>query len=256
MELFDTHCHIDFDEFEADRNSVISAAIEQGVQHILVPSVSQRRWNKTIDVCQQYQACHLALGLHPVFIAEHQPQHLVELEQLINQHKPAAVGEIGLDFYQKDADKEKQLLFFEKQILIAQQYKLPIIVHNRKAHDQCISLIKEMNFTHGGIIHAFNGSIQQAQHYISLGFLLGFGGMLTFERSRKLQNLAKQIPLSAMVLETDAPDMTVEQHKGERNSPEYIPYVLQALSNIKSLPPSEIALNTTNNSKQLFRLNP
>ena len=251
MELFDTHCHIDFDDFDHDRDDVINNASKQGVKSLLIPSVSQRSWLKTITICKHYSCCQLALGLHPVFIEQHQPQHLIELDLLIDQHKPVAVGEIGLDYFRKDLDKSKQSLFFAKQLVIAKQHDLPVIIHNRKAHDDCLSMLKEHKIN-GGIIHAFNGSIQQAEHYIELGFLLGFGGMLTFERSRKLQELAKKIPLSSIVLETDAPDMTVKQFKGQRNSPAYIPYVLQALSNIKSRPLNEIATITTGNAKKLL----
>jgi len=255
MELFDTHCHIDFNDFDNDRDDVINSASKRGVNHILVPSVSQQAWLKTIAICQQYNSCQLALGLHPVFIDQHQPQHLLELDQLIEQHRPIAVGEIGLDYYRKDLDKDKQSLFFAKQLIIAKQHKLPVIIHNRKAHDDCLSMLKEFDIN-GGIIHAFNGSIQQAHHYIELGFLLGFGGMLTFNRSRKLHELAKQIPLTSIVLETDAPDMTVAQHKGSRNSPEYIPYIQQALSEIKSISQNDVAQITTDNANRLLKIRP
>jgi len=254
MELFDTHCHIDFDDFNHDRANVIKDAVEQGVKQILVPAVSQKSWLKTINICQQYSTCDLALGLHPIFIEHHQPQHLIELDQLIEQYKPVAVGEIGLDYYRKDLDKTKQLLFFTKQLIIANKHNLPVIIHNRKAHDDCLSLLKEHRISRG-IIHAFNGSIQQAQHYIENGFLLGFGGMLTFERSRKLRELAKQIPLTSIVLETDAPDMTVKQFKGQRNSPAYILYILEALSEIKMMPVDKVAQITTNNANTLLDSN-
>jgi len=254
MKLFDTHCHIDFDDFDHDREKVLESAAKNGINRILVPGVSQARWQQTIKVCEQYQACELALGLHPIFIDQHQPQHLVELDQLISRHKPIAVGEIGLDFYHKDTNKNKQRLFFEKQLVIAKQHSLPVIIHNRKAHDECIAMLKEHQVK-SGIIHAFNGSIQQAHHYIEQGFALGFGGMLTYARSTKLRNLAQQIPLSAIVLETDAPDMTVSQFKGQRNSPEYIPYILNALAEIKSHTSKEIAQITTQNAEKILLAN-
>jgi len=251
--LFDTHCHLDFDDFDKDRDNVISRAKQHRVNRILVPSVAQNSWNKTIKTCQQYSNCELALGLHPIFIDQHQPHHLLELSELIEKHHPVAVGEIGLDFYQRELDQEKQLVFFSKQLVIAKQTNLPVIIHNRKAHDQCIGLLKEYDIK-GGIIHAFNGSIQQAYKYIELGFMLGFGGMLTFERSNKLRTLANELPLSSIVLETDAPDMTVAQHKGQRNSPEYIPYILNALSAIKQLSTEEVADETTKNANRVLNL--
>ena len=253
MELFDTHCHLDFDDFDSDRDDVIKKAKQHGVNHILVPAVAQNQWYKTIKLSQQEPSCYLALGLHPIFIEQHQPQHLNELDELITAHKPSAVGEIGLDFYNKaqSHNNEKQKLFFAKQLVIAEQHSLPVIIHNRKAHDQCILMLKEHGIS-SGIIHAFNGSIQQAEKYIEMGFMLGFGGMLTFERSTKLRNLAKQIPLTSIVLETDAPDMTVQQHSGERNNPQYIPYIAESLAQVLQCPIEQIAKQTTQNAKKVF----
>lgn len=251
MELFDTHCHLDFDDFDSDRDHVIKTAKQHGVNRILIPAVMQSQWHKTITLSQQEDFFYLALGLHPVFIDQHQPQHLNELDELVNQYQPVAIGEIGLDFYSKTDDREKQCLFFSKQLVIAHHHKLPVIIHNRKAHDQCILMLKEHNIT-SGIVHAFNGSIQQAEKYIEMGFMLGFGGMLTFERSTKLRGLAKQLPLESIVLETDAPDMTVQQHYGQRNSPEYIPYIAQALAQIKNLSTEEIAIATTINAQKIL----
>jgi len=258
MELFDTHCHLDFDDFDHDRNDVIKTAKQHGVNNILVPGVSKQRWDQTIALCEQHQHCHLALGLHPIFIDQHQPQHLNELDALVNKHKPVAIGEIGLDHYRNNnqfstkANIEKQRIFFAKQLIIAKQHNLPVIIHNRKAHDLCISMLNEHHINKG-IIHAFNGSIQQAEKYIELGFILGFGGMLTFERSTKLKKLAKQIPIESIVLETDAPDMTVSEHSGQRNSPAYIPFILSALADIKNMDREKVAQTTTETAKRMLK---
>ena len=251
LHLVDTHCHIDFDDFDNDRDIIIQQAQECGVLDLIVPSVAKSSWHKTIKICASIGQCHLALGLHPVFIEQHQPQHLTELDNLIKIHSPIAIGEIGLDYYLKDLDKDKQRAFFNKQLVIAKQHDLPVVIHNRKAHDDCINFLTEMNINKG-IIHAFNGSIQQAEKYIDLGFLLGFGGMLTFERSTKLRNLAKQIPLNSIVLETDAPDMTVAQYRGKRNSPQYLPFILQSIAEIKNISVQETALITTTNAQKIL----
>ena len=255
MELFDTHCHLDFNAFDIDRDHVIKKSKQHGVKHILIPAISKKQWHKTISLSQDCSICYLALGLHPMFIEEHQPQHLNELDELVAQHKPLAIGEIGLDFYDKHRDntKEKQTIFFSKQLIIAKQHNLPVIIHNRKAHDLCLNLLKEHDID-SGIIHAFNGSIQQAEKYIELGCKLGFGGMLTYERSNKLRQLAKHLPLESIVLETDAPDMTVSQHSGNRNSPEYIPYIAQSLAQITQRPVEQIAKITTKNAKSVLRI--
>lgn len=251
--FIDTHCHLDFNDFEPDRDDVIKRSSANGVSDIIVPAVSQNTWHSTIELCEKVASCHLALGLHPVFIEQHQPDHLNELDHLVTQHTPVAIGEIGLDFYLKELDREKQLAFFSKQLVIAQQHQLPVIIHNRKAHDECISLLKEHKISRG-IIHAFNGSIQQAEKYYEMGFALGFGGMLTFERSTKLRALVKALPIEAIVLETDAPDMTVAQHRGERNSPEYIPLIADAIANIRNISVDELAQATSANALRVLNL--
>lgn len=260
VKLTDTHCHIDFAAFDNDREAVIQRAAERGVSTLIVPAVAQSSWLKTIRICDLFVAnssttLWLALGLHPLFIEQHQPQHLIELNDLIQQHSPIAVGEIGLDFQLKNANREKQLAYFSKQLIIAKRHQLAVIIHNRKAHDECIKILREFNLS-GGIIHAFNGSLQQAEKYIELGFLLGFGGMLTYQRSSKLRSLAKNIALQNIVLETDAPDMTVAQYHGQRNSPEYLPFVLQAVADIKKMPVAEVAAITSANAARVFSLNP
>lgn len=251
--LIDSHCHIDFAEFDDDRETVLERALASGVERIIVPAVAQKSWQKTIDVCNEYDRLELALGLHPVFIDQHQPQHLIELADLITKNSPCALGEIGLDFYLKELDQDKQKLFFTKQLIIAKRRQLPIIIHNRNAHDECIKVLREIGAV-GGIVHAFNGSIQQAHKYMELGFLLGFGGMLTFERSRKLRELAIQIPLANIALETDAPDMTVAHYRGQRNSPEYLPFVLNTLAELKNMTPSKVAHTTSENVISVLHL--
>lgn len=251
--LIDTHCHLDFAAFDKDRDEVLTRCRAAKVEHIIVPAVSAATWPRTIKTCSDHTNTHLALGLHPVFINEHQPQHLNDLDQAVTKHTPIAIGEIGLDYYLKELDQEKQRLFFTKQLIIAKQHGLPVIIHNRKAHDDCLKILAGTKVS-GGIIHAFNGNIAQAEKYLELGFLLGFGGMLTYERSRKLRDLAKHLPLSAIVLETDAPDMTVAQHKGERNSPEYIPHIMKALAATKNIDDNEITSITTGNVHRMFAL--
>ncbi len=261
ISLIDTHCHLDFAAFDADIDDVIKACEAERVHDIVVPAVSQSQWHKTIAFCQNSGAVarHLALGLHPIFIEQHQPQHLLELEELIQRHQPVALGEIGLDFFIKDDDrrpveKDKQILYFTKQLIIAKQTDLPVIVHVRKAHDECVRLLSDVQLK-GGFIHNFSGSIQHAKKYIDLGFKLGFGGMLTFERSRVIRSLAKQIPLESIVLETDSPDLAVSAHQGQRNSPEYLPHVLNSLASIKQEPAEYVAKITTQNAKQILSLN-
>lgn len=249
--LIDSHCHIDFDDFAPDRALVIRNAQQLGVQKIVVPAVAQATWQRAINICNEFTALELALGLHPIFIQQHQPHHLAELDALITALRPLAVGEIGLDYYLPELDREKQRAYLSKQLIIANRHRLPVIIHCRKAHDDCLKLLTETPVP-GGIIHAFNGSMQQAEKYLEKGFLLGFGGMLTYARSRKLRRLAQSLPLASMVLETDAPDMTVAAHQGQRNSPEYLPDIAAELASIKGISVAEVATTTSNNFAQLF----
>ena len=253
MELIDTHCHLDFAEFLHDRNDVLTSARNANVSTIIIPAVKRATWETLIAMCDQSAELHYALGLHPVFIEQHSLEQAGELPNFLAETNPVAVGEIGLDFYDRSLDRSKQIEIFQQQLQAAQDAKLPVILHVRKAHDEVLAQLQDIPVV-GGIVHAFNGSMQQANKYQQLNFKFGFGGMLTFERSVKLRQLAKELPLESIVLETDAPDMTVAQHHGERNSPAYLPYCLQALAQVKLLEIEDVASCTTQNARNVLRL--
>lgn len=248
MELIDTHCHLDLEAFDADRDAVLNRSRQAGVERFLLPAVDREHWTRLLTLCRPDSGLLPALGMHPVFLARHRDSHLADLDTAIAAERPAAVGEIGLDYLIADADREAQRALFAAQLDIAGQYDLPVILHVRKAHDDVLGLLKA-HPVRGGFVHAFNGSLQQAGHYIDKGFKLGFGGMLTFERSNKLRKLAAQLPVDALVLETDAPDMTVASHRGERNSPEYLPEVLAALATVRSESQEKLAEQTSINAR-------
>lgn len=251
--LIDSHCHLDIAAFDADRAAVIRRAQAAGVQAFVVPGIHRRGWPGLVGCCRQHPGCHLALGLHPVFQAEHTAADVPALASWIAAERPVAVGEIGLDFALPQADRRAQQAVFEAQLEIAAAHRLPVILHVRKAHDTVLQALRRHDLP-GGICHAFNGSAQQAAHYETLGFRLGFGGMLTFERSRKLRALAAGLPLDLLVLETDAPDLTVASHQYQRNSPEYLPEILAALAALRPEPIEEIAARTTANTRAVLAL--
>lgn len=254
MELVDTHCHLDLKAFDSDREAVIARAQAAGVKQMVVPAVDAAHWDALIGLCQCQPALYPALGMHPVFIQHHSSDHLRALPEAIEKYQPVAVGEIGLDFYIKDADRKAQRALFEAQLAVAKDSRLPVILHVRKAHDEVIKLVRRHR-VRGGIVHAFNGSLQQAHQYLQLGFKLGFGGTLTYEHSRKIRALARQLPMQAIVLETDAPDMTVASHHGQRNSPEYLPECLQALADVRQEAPERLARQSTANARDVLALN-
>jgi TatD DNase family protein len=252
MELFDSHCHLDVAEFAADRAAVLARARAAGVGRIVVPAVDAAGWPALLELCRREAGLYPALGLHPLYIDTHRDEDIAELRRLVVAERPLAIGEIGLDFFVKGLDRERQQWLFEQQLAIAGEFSLPVLLHVRKAHDPVLATLKKMKFTHGGIAHAFNGSAQQAQHYIDLGFKLGFGGMLTYERSTRIRALAVEVPLEAIVLETDAPDMSPAAHHGERNSPEYLPEVLQALATLRGIGTEALAAQLLVNTLEIF----
>lgn len=252
ISIVDTHCHLDVTDFDHDRHTVLKQARNSGVCGIIIPGIVATRWQQLLTLCSREIDLFPALGIHPLFLNQSQNEDLEQLEKLVVKSKPIAIGEIGLDYALKPFDKERQQFFFQQQLEVAEKHDLPVIIHARKSHDDIIASLTKSG-VRCGIIHAFSGSIQQAHQYINLGFKLGFGGMLTFERSTKLRRLAEALPLNAIVLETDSPDMTVASHRGERNSPEYLPEVLEALAKIKNQEIDHIADETTKNALSLFQ---
>lgn len=254
MELIDTHCHLDVEEFDADRDAVIERARRAGVRRMVVPAVDAAHWPGLLALCRRLDGLYPALGMHPIYLNRHRPEHLAALAEAVARERPLAVGEIGLDFFIDDPDRDAQRKLLAGQLDIAADAGLPVLLHVRKAHDDVLKLLRQHPVA-GGIAHAFNGSEQQAHRYLDLGFRLGFGGMLTYERSRRIRALAASLPLEAIVLETDAPDMTVASHHGERNSPEYLPECLAALAEVRGDDPARLAEQTTANARDVLGLN-
>jgi TatD DNase family protein len=253
MEIIDSHCHLDVAEFDADRGTVLQAARDGGVHGIVVPGVTAAGWDGLWKLCAGEPDLYPALGLHPVYLEAHTAADLERLQGWLTDHRPVAIGEIGLDYYLAELDRERQRALFEAQLELAREAGLPVILHVRKSHDQVLASLKRIRVP-GGIVHAFNGSLQQAQQYMDLGFRFGFGGMLTYARSSKLRTLARQLPAESLVLETDAPDMVVSRHRGERNSPEYLPQILAALAEVRDEAEADLATQTTANARDVLGL--
>jgi TatD DNase family protein len=251
--LVDTHCHLDVEEFAADRAAVLQRARAAGVVAQVIPAIHRAGWSFLLALCRSEPDLYPALGLHPVYLAQHDEADVEALAALVAAERPVAIGEIGLDWFVEDLDRERQQVLFERQLAIARDAGLPVILHVRRAHDAALATLRRIRGC-GGIAHAYSGSLEQARHYLDLGFRLGFGGMLTFERSTKLRRLARELPLEGIVLETDAPDLTVASHRGERNSPEYLPEVLAALAEVRGADPAEVAAVTTANACAVFGL--
>ena len=256
MRLIDSHCHLDFADFDEDRAAVIARSQALGVEHMLVVGVTRKEWPRLWTMVNQYPALYGALGLHPYFLAEHQDSDIDALVEQLRQHaehpKLSAVGEIGLDFFLKELDPKQQIHLFEQQIAIATEFNLPVIIHSRRANAQVIAILKRAKLPRAGIIHAFSGSYEEASEYIKLGFLLGFGGAATWSRATRLQSVLKRLPIDSIALETDSPDMPPEWLAGQRNSPEQLPQICQQLAAIYAMPSTAFAAQTTRNVQRLF----
>ena len=254
MRLFDTHCHLDFDAFNPDRDNVLDACKQAGVNNILVPGVCLKNWQSVLELCSTHTALYPALGLHPCFTTQHLDTDMAILEEHLQSDPDIiAIGEAGLDFLDKQADRQAQTALLTHQLALARKYQKPVVLHVRKAHAPVLELLKKFRLP-GGIIHAFNGSLEQARDYMKLGFRFGFGGTLTYSNASRIHKLARELPLDRIVLETDSPDMPGTNQKGERNSPEYLPEYLYALAHLRQEPADEIAEQVYLNSMEVFGL--
>ncbi|GGY44273.1 deoxyribonuclease [Bacterioplanes sanyensis] len=255
----DSHCHYDFDVFSSVRQQHWQWCQQQGIQALLIPGITLAQSQRLADFCR-HQPWLWSVGLHPYFMAQHRAG---EVEQLAGLIRPGcvAIGEFGLDYVVARSDHERHLQWqlFDQQLALAQQLKLPIILHVRKAHDQVAQRLRQRQFSYGGVVHAFTGSEQQAKAYLDCGLHLGLGGAFTHVRAQRLRRTVKALPLSAWLLETDAPDMApafIHRDQLPANSPAMIPLYGQLLAHLVSLPLAQIALQTTETFGTVFAQNP
>lgn len=253
--LFDSHSHFDAPEFDADRDAALARAHAAGVMRQIVPAVSAAAWPKLRDVCAADAGLHAAYGLHPMYLAEHRPEHLTALREWIERERPVAVGECGLDFFVEDLDAEQQSFYFDGQLRLARDFGLPVIVHARRAVDQVMAAVRRFAPLRG-VVHSFSGSADQAKRLYDLGFLIGLGGPVTYERANRLRTLAAQLPIDHLLLETDAPDQPDSGHRGQRNEPARLTTVCDTIAALRCVEPEVIARATSANAERLFGFMP
>lgn len=249
--LVDSHSHFDAQEFDADRRAAHARAVAAGVQVQVVPAVDAGGWPKLKAVCAAFPGLHPAYGLHPMYLDAHRPEHLAELRGWLDRERPVAVGECGLDFFVEGLDADAQRLYFDAQLRLAREFDLPVIVHARRAVDAVIASIRRIGGLRG-VVHSFSGSPEQAAQLHKLGFLLGIGGPVTYERANRLRGLVAVMPLEQLLLETDAPDQPDTNHRGERNEPAYLTKVLEIVAELRGMPLEDVAAATTANAERLF----
>lgn len=267
MPWIDSHCHLDAAELASDRDAVRQAARAAGVQTCVIPAVAVDNFETVLRMAHQYQDVY-ALGIHPLYTPRASEQDLQTLDQVLHSHRDdprlVAVGEIGLDGFVPGLDMARQQFFFKAQLKLARQHDLPVLLHVRRSADLLLKALRS-TAVKGGIAHAFNGSLQQAQQFIAMGFKLGFGGALTFERALQLRMLATQLPLEALVLETDAPDIpphwlyvtAEERARGRsqgRNTPDQVPRIAQVLADLRGISLAEVAQATSANVRSVLAI--
>ena len=254
MHLIDTHCHLDDQTFDSDRWDVLQACEKKQVKQFILPGVTAGQWDRLFQICSESSDLFAAPGFHPCFLSSYAVGQFTALESLVVQHrhKVVAIGECGLDLFEKGGDFDRQVELFTSQVELADNLNLPLILHVRKAHDQTLKIIKDQNFTHGGIVHCYSGSLHQASRYLDIGFNLGIGGVVTYDRSHKLHRTIAELPLSAFVLETDAPDIPVSGRQKTRNSPEYLPEIFKSFVKHRQETEIEIMNQLYENTLDLF----
>ncbi len=240
-------------EFLSDLDLVLERSRRKGVTDFVIPGFIRTGWDRILKICKQRFYLHASLGLHPDYLDLHRDEDVEELRELSQQKQLVAIGEIGLDFQKGRGGEREQQELLGVQLSIASEADLPVILHVRKGYDQVLAALRRKQFENGGIVHAFNGSRQQADYFMKMGFKLGYGGTLTYERAKKIRKIAAEVPLTSIVLETDAPYMPLANRRGEDNSPEYLSEVLDALASLRRESKGEIAAQTTANARQVLK---
>lgn len=256
MELIDSHTHLDFPDFDEDRQALLAESRALGVRRMVVLGVYQANWQRVWDLVLADPDLHAAFGLHPVYLEDHRPEDLRELgdwlTRLAGHRQLCAVGEIGLDYFIETLDRERQQALFDAQLQLAVDFNLPALIHVRRSHAAVIATLKRFKLKRAGIIHAFAGSQEEAREYIRLGFKLGLGGAATWPQALRMHRVLAQLPLESVVLETDSPDMAPAMFPGQRNSPAHLPAICAALADIMAISPERLAAASTANACELF----
>ncbi|PWB33704.1 TatD family deoxyribonuclease [Pseudomonas sp. SDI] len=256
MRLIDTHTHLDFPDFDADRQALLGNARARGVERMVVLGVYRDNWQRVWQLVESDPQLYAAFGLHPVYLQQHSPADITALgdwlSRLQGQRQLCAVGEIGLDYFLPTLDPQRQQGVFEAQLQLAVDFQLPALLHVRRSHAQVIATLKRMKLARGGIVHAFAGSYEEAREYQKLGFKLGLGGAATWPQALRLRKVLPRLPLDSVVLETDSPDMAPAMFAGVRNSPEHLPDIAAVLAGVMGVELGVLAEASTRNAYEVF----
>ncbi|MFZ0547420.1 MAG: TatD family hydrolase [Candidatus Promineifilaceae bacterium] len=253
--LIDTHCHLDFDRFDEDREAVLERAIAVGVERIIVPALDLKNCPTVLALADQYEQVYAAVGVHPNSSAEWQDDWLEQIQQFARHEKVVAIGEIGLDYYWDDSPKEVQQRALARQLELAEELGLPVIIHNRNSDEDVLRLLAESPLKdrpQPGVLHSFSAPWETAESALEMGYFLGFTGPVTYKNANELRAVVAKVPLNRILVETDAPFLAPQQHRGKRNEPAYVAYVAERIAQIRGLTEAAIAWQTTENARRLF----
>ncbi len=253
--IFDTHAHYDDEAFDEDREELLASLQEHGIEAVVNVGASIAGTKRTLELTRRWPFFYGAVGVHPNETAELDEEKLEWLKQVSAEPKVVAIGEIGLDYYWDDPERDVQKKWFDRQLELAREVGLPVVIHSRDAAKDTLDMMKAAKAGEiGGVIHCFSYGVEMAREYLNMGFFIGIGGVLTFKNARKLKEVAAYAPIERIVLETDCPYLAPVPYRGKRNSSLNLPYVVEELAQIKGLTPEEIVEITNRNARRLYRL--
>ena len=254
--MIDSHCHINDSLYIGNPAEYVKEAEKAGVFEFLVVGFDIPSSIDAVNIAKQFKGCFSAVGVHPSDVKKIELKDLKQIEEIAKQDKVIAIGEIGLDYYwdKEEAAKDKQKEFFIKQIEIANKLDLPISIHCREAIDDCLQILKSNPIKRGGIMHCFAGSVESAKEFIKLGFLLGFGGTVTFKNAVRPKEVVASIPSTSYVLETDAPYLTPDPYRGKENHSKYLYLVRNKIAELRNIAPEQVEKESNENFKRVFKI--
>lgn len=253
--IFDTHAHYDDEAFDEDRESLLQGMKQNGVDCIVNIGANMQTSRNTVALTEQYDFIYGAVGVHPSDVYDMTEADIETLREWSRLDKIVAIGEIGLDYHYPDTDKALQQKWFIRQLQLAREEKLPVVIHSRDAAADTLAIMQEHGRELGGVIHCFSYTKEMAAEYLKMGYYIGIGGVLTFKNAKKLVEAVEVIPLERLVLETDAPYLAPDPYRGKRNESAYLTYVAQKLAQIKGVSYEEIVAQTAKNAKAMYRMN-
>ncbi|WP_431793377.1 TatD family hydrolase [Bacillus altitudinis] len=254
--LFDTHAHLNAEQYNEDLEQVIERAKSEKVEKIVVVGFDRPTITRAMELIEAYDCMYAAIGWHPVDAIDMTDEDLAWIKELSQHEKVVAIGEMGLDYYWDKSPKDVQKEVFRRQIALAKEVNLPIIIHNRDATEDVVTILKEEGAAEvGGIMHCFTGSLEIAKACMEMNFYISFGGPVTFKNAKKPKEVVKDIPSDRLLIETDCPYLTPAPFRGKRNEPSYVKYIAEQIAELREISFEELAALTTENAKKVFRIN-